>query len=99
VRVTLDDGTQRLVDHVILGTGYRVDIGAYGFLAPELVAGVRQVNGYPLLGKGFESSLPGLHFLGAAAGRSYGPIMRFVSGSWYAGAQLAARVAQDTRTR
>src|SRR5205807_6020426 len=44
VRVTLDDGSHRLVDHVILGTGYRVDVGAYPFLAPELSGAIRRVT-------------------------------------------------------
>jgi FAD-dependent urate hydroxylase len=99
VRVTLDDSSHRLVDHVILGTGYWVDISSYGFLAPELWGAVRQVRGYPVLGKGLESSVPGLHFLGAPAAWSFGPIMRFVSGSWYAAAHLTAHVAQSAHTR
>jgi FAD-dependent urate hydroxylase len=94
VCVTLDDSSQRLVDHVILGTGYRVDVAAYGFLAPELVGAVRRVSGYPVLGKGLESSVPQLHFLGAPAAWSFGPIMRFVSGSSYAAAQLTAHLAK-----
>ena len=32
-----------------------------------------------------ESSVPGLHFIGAPAAWSFGPIMRFVSGGWYTG--------------
>ena len=97
VHATLDDGSERLADHVILGTGYRVDIGSYGFLASDLVNAVTQVNGYPVLGKGLESSVPGLHFLGAPAAWSFGPIMRFVSGSWYASAQLTTRLKTGLR--
>jgi cation diffusion facilitator CzcD-associated flavoprotein CzcO len=92
VHVTLDDNSQRLADHVVLGTGYRADIGAYGFLAPELVAAVHHVNGYPALGNGLESSVPGLHFLGATAAGSFGPIMHLVSGSWYGAAKLATHI-------
>jgi NADPH-dependent 2,4-dienoyl-CoA reductase/sulfur reductase-like enzyme len=99
VRATLDDGSERRADHVILGTGYRVDIGNYGFLAPELVNAVTQVNGYPVLGKGLESSVPGLHFLGAPAAWSFGPIMRFVSGSWYASEQLTKQLDTTVRVR
>jgi FAD-dependent urate hydroxylase len=84
LRVELDGGETRVVDHLIYGTGYRVDIGRYPFLAPELTRAIRQVDGYPVLGPGLESSVPGLHFLGAPAARSFGPILRFVSGSWYA---------------
>jgi FAD-dependent urate hydroxylase len=90
--VRLDDGTERLVDHVILGTGYRVDVADYDFLSDGVLSGVQRVNGYPLLGAGFESTVPGLHFVGAPAARSYGPTMRFVSGSWYAARQVAGHV-------
>ena len=30
-----------------------------------------------------ESSVPGLHFLGAPAAWSFGPTMRFVAGGWF----------------
>lgn len=83
LRLTLDDGTGRCVDHALLATGYRVDISRYAFLAPELVGWVRRVDGHPQLAEGFESSVPGLHFLGAAAAESFGPLMRFVSGTEY----------------
>jgi FAD-dependent urate hydroxylase len=93
VRVTFADGDQRTADHLLLGTGYRVDIARYPFLAPSLLARVRRVNGYPVLGRGLESSVPGLYFLGAPAAFSFGPIMRFVSGGWYAGRALTRAVA------
>ena len=86
----LSGGETRTVDHLLLGTGYRVDVTRYPFLAPTLVQSVRRVGGYPVLRRGLESSVPGLHFLGAPAAWSFGPIMRFVSGSWYAGQSLAA---------
>jgi hypothetical protein len=88
LQVRFADGGQVTVDHLLLGTGYRVDIARYPFLAPALLARVRRVNGYPLLRPGMESSVPGLHFVGAPAAWSFGPIMRFVSGSWYTGRAL-----------
>jgi cation diffusion facilitator CzcD-associated flavoprotein CzcO len=93
VRVKLDDGSNRLVDHVLCGTGYRVDITRYDFLTPQLVGALERANGYPRLGSGFESSVPGLHFVGAPAAWSYGPVMRFVSGTWYTGRALARSIA------
>ena len=92
VRVVLDEGPERIADHVLLGTGYRVDVARYSFLAPELLARIRCVNGYPVLRRGLESSVPGLHFLGAPATWSFGPIMRFVSGSWFGAGRLADRI-------
>jgi hypothetical protein len=88
LRVELSSGECRVVDHLLYGTGYRVDIGRYRFLAPELVRAIREVDGYPVLGAGLESSVPRLHFLGAPAAWSFGPIMRFVSGGWYASRAL-----------
>lgn len=85
ILIELDDGTTRHVDHVMLGTGYRVDIGRYDFLDDELLSAIHEVDGYPVLRRGLESSVPGLHFLGAPAARSFGPLMRFVSGTWWAG--------------
>ena len=89
VSVTYDDGTESVFDHVLLGTGYRVDLSRYPFLSRPLLSQVRQVGGSPLLGSGFESSVPGLHFLGAPAARSFGPLMRFVAGSHFAATELA----------
>lgn len=83
VRLRLDDGTERVVDHVLLGTGYAMDARRYPFLGAELAAALRVVDGYPVLGRGLESSVPGLHFLGAPAYGSFGPTMRFVVGTAY----------------
>jgi FAD-dependent urate hydroxylase len=83
VRIRLDDGTERTVDHVLLATGYHVDIRKYDFLAPQLLAAVHRNNGFPILREGMESSVPGLHFLGAPAIWSFGPLMLFISGTWY----------------
>ncbi len=91
----LEDGTRRCVDHVVLATGYRVDVARLDFLAPELVHGIRQEEGYPVLAAGFESSVAGLHLLGAAAARSFGPLMRFVSGTGYAARSLTKRVTGE----
>lgn len=88
VKIRLSDGTQRMVDHVLLGTGYRVDISKYDFLAPELLQSVHCFKGYPVLEEGLETSVPGLHILGAPAAWSFGPLMQFVSGTHYASRAL-----------
>jgi hypothetical protein len=89
VHLQLNDGGERAVDHVLLGTGYKVDIDRYSFLSPELLQSVRTVKGYPVLNRGFESSLPGLYFVGAPATYSFGPFLRFVVGSQYAARALS----------
>jgi len=93
ISIELDDGSRLGADHVLLGTGYRVDLSRYPFLSARLLEKVERVNGYPLLRRGFESSLPGLHFLGAPAAWSFGPLARFVAGSRFAARSLAKVVA------
>jgi len=78
----LDDGSTREVEHLLLATGYRIDLARYAFLAPELVGRVHTRGGSPVLATGFESSVRGLHFLGAPAARSFGPVLHFVCGTW-----------------
>ena len=90
----LDDGTERFADHVLLGTGYSVDIARYPFWTPQLLRDVAVRDGYPLLGRGFESSVPGLHFVGATAARSFGPLLYFVAGTEFSSRELIARVTK-----
>jgi FAD-dependent urate hydroxylase len=97
--VTLGGGETRTVDHLLFGTGYRVDIARYPFLAPSLLARVQRAGGYPVLGRGLQSSVPGLHFLGAPAAWSFGPTMRFVSGGWYAARALTQVVAGPRQSK
>jgi cation diffusion facilitator CzcD-associated flavoprotein CzcO len=97
VRLKLDDGSERTADHVFLGTGYRVDVSRYDFLGSNLIQGLRRQGGYPELGPGFESSVAGLHFLGAPAAWSFGPLMNFVSGTRYAGAALTRHITNNAK--
>ena len=89
VYLRLDDGSGVSADHVFLGTGYRVDVSQCPFLSDGLRAEIRQVNGYPVLQQGFESAASGLHFVGAPAAWSFGPLMRFVSGTHFVSGSLA----------
>jgi len=100
VRARLSTGGALTVDHVVFGTGYRVDISRYPFLALSLIARVQRAGGYPVLHRGMETSVPGLHIVGAPAAWSFGPIMRFVAGGWYSGNAVARRVSEaDRRVR
>jgi len=82
--VQLDNGEQGLFDHVVLATGYRIDIAKLGILSPALLDTIKRSGGYPMLSAGFESTAPGLHFAGSSALMSFGPLMRFVWGAGYA---------------
>ncbi|MGA2756929.1 MAG: NAD(P)-binding domain-containing protein [Solirubrobacteraceae bacterium] len=89
IHLALRSGAEREVDHLLLATGYEVDVRRYPFLTPGLLEKVQLIDGYPVLGPGLESSLPGLYFVGAPAARTFGPVMRFVTGSCYAAPAVA----------
>jgi FAD-dependent urate hydroxylase len=94
IRLKLDDGSERTADHVFLGTGYRVDVSKYEFLAPQLARAIDRFQGYPRLRKGFETSVAGLHILGAPAVWSFGALNQFVVGTHYVGRTLLRFVAE-----
>jgi cation diffusion facilitator CzcD-associated flavoprotein CzcO len=93
IKVRLSDGNERTIDHVFLGTGYRMDVSKYDFFAPELAQSISRFQGYPRLREGFETSVPNLHILGAPAVWSFGPLMQFVVGTHYAASALRRCIA------
>jgi hypothetical protein len=92
VWLKLSDDTERLVDHVFVGTGYRVDIQRCSYLSPAVQSSLKTIKGSPVLDRGFESSVRGLHFVGKPAAWSFGPILNFISGSHFAGAELVRAI-------
>jgi FAD-dependent urate hydroxylase len=99
VALSLDDGSRRQVDHVILATGYRIDVSKEPVLGDSLRSGLRLHDGNPVLGAGFESSVPGLHFVGAYSAWSFGPIMRFVAGTAFTGRAIAKHIGPLSAAR
>jgi len=94
VTMKLDDGSERSVDHVLMGTGYSVDIRKYEFMSPDLLSKIRLFDGYPVLSSGLCSSVPGIHFIGAPAARSFGPLLYFVAGTEFASRELTSHIAR-----
>lgn len=100
-RVRLDlraqDGTQHeiLTEHVIAATGYRVNIERLGFLSEDIRSKITKVNGTPVLSSAFESSVPGLYFIGVAAANSFGPVMRFAFGAGFAANRLTRMILKS----
>jgi FAD-dependent urate hydroxylase len=96
-------GTARtiIVDRVIAGSGYDIDVARIGFLDPKLRNAVGTECRAPLLSSKFESTVPGLRFIGPASAMSFGPLFRFVVGAGYTArvvsAHLAAKVSSATR--
>jgi hypothetical protein len=99
LRLELDDGTDRLIDHTILATGFRVDTSRYEFLSQRLRAQLQTVDGYPVLRHGLQSSIPGLHFLGKPAAWSFGPLLCFVSGTEFAAKELVRSIVSKNGRR
>jgi lysine/ornithine N-monooxygenase len=97
VMLKLDDGSERRVDHVLLGTGYQVDISRYDFLPQDITRDIEQFDGYPKLASGFRSSVPGLHFIGATAARTFGPLLYFVAGTEFASRELVSQLSKSRR--
>jgi thioredoxin reductase len=77
------------VDHVIAATGYRVDLKRLPFLGLDLRHQIRLVENSPILSANFESSIPGLYFVGVASASTFGPLMRFACGAGFVAARLA----------
>jgi FAD-dependent urate hydroxylase len=95
LHLKLDDGTDRTVDHALLATGFRVDVARYGFLSQAILQRLQTINGYPVLKRGLESSVPGLHFMGKPASWSFGPLLCFVSGTEFAATELVHGIARS----
>jgi hypothetical protein len=90
-RVVLDlDSGSKTFDHVLLGTGYRVDLTRLNFLSPRLLQTIACVQGSPVLRSGLESSVPKLHFVGSYAVKSFGPLLRFIAGAPFAARAVTA---------
>jgi cation diffusion facilitator CzcD-associated flavoprotein CzcO len=89
VEVLTSDGASRRFDRVVLGTGYRPDLGRVPILDARLRRQIRHSRGNPLLDRRFQSSVHGLHFVGAIAGHTFGPLCRFVAGAGVAARAVA----------
>jgi hypothetical protein len=88
--IDADNTRQSLrADHVIFATGYKIDIARLGFLDQAFMREIRQVAQAPLLSANYESSVPGLHFIGPVAANSFGPVCRFVYGAYHPARHLA----------
>jgi thioredoxin reductase len=82
-------------DHVVFATGYRTNVGRLGFLQPALLEKIRLVARAPQLSRHYESSVPGLYFIGPASANSFGPVSRFVYGTYHPARHLAGHLASS----
>jgi thioredoxin reductase len=80
-------------DHVIAATGYRADLSRLTFLSDQLRPVLRTVAGTAAVDRHYQSSVPGLYFVGPAVAPVFGPVMRFVYGADHAARTTARHLA------
>ena len=90
-----ETGVQKtlVTDHVIAATGYKVDLRRVTFLGSKLLSAMRCVEQTPVLSPYFESSVPGLYFVGTSSANTFGPVMRFAFGARYTAERLSRHIA------
>jgi thioredoxin reductase len=96
------DGTRETIetDHVIAATGYQPRLDRLTFIDPALAAAVTTVQQTPILSSQFQSSVPGLYFVGLMSANSFGPLMRFAVGAKFTAPYLSRHLAAGaTRVR
>jgi cation diffusion facilitator CzcD-associated flavoprotein CzcO len=82
------------VDQVIAGTGYQVDLGRLPFLSEDLRKQLELEGTSPKLSAHFESSVPGLYFVGLASTVAFGPLTRFALGARFTARRLCAHLSR-----
>ena len=80
-------------DHLVAATGYRPDVKRLDFLSEDILGGLRTIEQSPALSEAFESSVPGLHFVGLSAANTFGPLLRFAYGADFTARHVARRLA------
>jgi len=98
LQLTDSTGARRTLvsDHVIAATGYHVDLRRLTFLDSDIQARLRSVDQTPVLSPNFESSVPGLYFVGTAAAHTFGPLLRFAFGAGFTAKRLSKHLARST---
>lgn len=78
LEVALDNGTVLTVDHLILATGYKVNMNQVPFLAEgNCLDALATSNGYPVLDEQFRTTIPGLFITSMPATQDFGPFFAF----------------------
>ena len=97
LQLTDGAGTQRtlVTDHVIAATGYKVDLRRLTFVCANVMAEIRSVEHTPVLSSNFQSSVPGLYFVGTSAANTFGPLLRFAFGARFTAERLSRHLAKS----
>jgi FAD-dependent urate hydroxylase len=93
--VTLDNGQDLAVDHIVLATGYKADVARVPFVrAGNLWDQLRVAEGQPVLDTGFQSSVQGLFFTSILAARDFGPFFGFTVSARFSARRIIDRVME-----
>jgi cation diffusion facilitator CzcD-associated flavoprotein CzcO len=89
------DGSERrlMVDHVIAGSGYDIDVERLMFISQGLRCAIQRLERAPKLNATFETSVSGFHFIGPSSAMSFGPLFRFVIGAEYSARVVSAHLS------
>jgi hypothetical protein len=87
--------SERVFDRVVLGTGFDINVSRLEFIDKDIRSAITRVGRSAKLNHNFQSSVPGLHFIGPMSAMSFGPLFRFVIGSSYTVRTLAAHLASS----
>jgi hypothetical protein len=81
LEVLLNNDQAITVDHIILATGYKVNIGKVPFLANgNILSMLTTENDFPVLDEYFQTNLPGLFITSMPASLHFGPFLGFTIG-------------------
>ena len=96
LRLRDTSGSEKMLstEHVIAATGYKTDLRKLKFLESGLLASIESVENAPVLTSHFESSIPGLYFVGVAAANTFGPLLRFAVGARFAAPRISRHLAK-----
>ena len=101
LQLTDSAGTRKsvTVDHVIAATGYKVKLQRLAFMDAQLQSDIRSVEDTPVLSSNFQSTVPGLYFVGASAANTFGPLLRFAFGAGFTAGRLSKHLAKSAIRR
>jgi cation diffusion facilitator CzcD-associated flavoprotein CzcO len=96
----MDGGKREVVaDHIIAATGFKVDLKRLAFLSADVRSQIKTVENAPVLRADFESSVPGLYFVGVSGANTFGPLMRFAYGAGFAAQRVTQSMLKVLGTR
>lgn len=97
LQLTGEAGVQKMLqtDHVIAATGYKPDLRRLTFMDSDIQSEIRSVENTPVLSSNFESTVPGLYFVGASAANTFGPLLRFAFGAGFTAPRLARYLSRS----